>query len=87
MTYVVLPQAVRNVLPDLIVQHAGGGEAHLARQRGGRARTAVPGPPGAERDLQRHADRHGRAVIYFLMLWPVVRLLSRLENRQLTGQR
>jgi polar amino acid transport system permease protein len=23
------------------------------------------------------------AVIYFLMLWPVVRLLSRLENRAL----
>ena len=27
------------------------------------------------------------AVIYFVLLWPVVRLLSRLENRQLTGQR
>jgi polar amino acid transport system permease protein len=26
------------------------------------------------------------AVIYFLILWPVVRLLSRLENRALTGR-
>jgi polar amino acid transport system permease protein len=26
------------------------------------------------------------AVIYFLMLWPVVRLLSRLENRALAGR-
>jgi polar amino acid transport system permease protein len=26
------------------------------------------------------------ALIYFLMLWPVVRLLSRLENRALAGR-
>jgi polar amino acid transport system permease protein len=26
------------------------------------------------------------ALIYFLMLWPVVRLLSRLENRALVGR-
>ncbi len=57
MTYVVLPQAVRNVLPDLISQHAGGGEAHLHRRGGGAAGVAVPGPAGAERDLQRHAHR------------------------------
>jgi polar amino acid transport system permease protein len=25
------------------------------------------------------------AIAYFLMLWPVVRLLSRLENRALAG--
>jgi ABC-type amino acid transport system permease subunit len=45
----VLPQAVRNVLPDL------------------------PSIVVA-------------ALIYFLLLWPVVRLLSRLENRALAGQ-
>jgi polar amino acid transport system permease protein len=27
------------------------------------------------------------AVLYFLLLWPVVRVLSRLENRQLAGRR
>jgi polar amino acid transport system permease protein len=26
------------------------------------------------------------AIIYFLMLWPLVRLLSRLENRALMGR-
>ena len=26
------------------------------------------------------------AVIYFLILWPLVRLLSRLENRALAGR-
>jgi polar amino acid transport system permease protein len=26
------------------------------------------------------------AIIYFLMLWPVVRLLSRLENRALAAR-
>jgi len=26
------------------------------------------------------------AIIYFAMLWPVVRLLSRLENRALAGR-
>ena len=26
------------------------------------------------------------AIIYFLMLWPLVRLLSRLENRALAGR-
>ena len=27
------------------------------------------------------------AVVYFILLWPVVRLLSRLENRQLAWRR
>ena len=27
------------------------------------------------------------AIIYFLLLWPLVRLLSRLENRALAGRR
>ena len=26
------------------------------------------------------------AVVYFLLLWPVVRLLSRLENRAIAGR-
>ena len=41
-------------------QHAGGGEAHLARQRGGDARASVPGAAGAEPDLQPDADRARR---------------------------
>jgi polar amino acid transport system permease protein len=27
------------------------------------------------------------ALIYFILLWPVVRLLSRLENRAIAGRR
>jgi polar amino acid transport system permease protein len=27
------------------------------------------------------------AIIYFILLWPVVRLLSRLENKQLAARR
>jgi polar amino acid transport system permease protein len=27
------------------------------------------------------------AVVYFILLWPVVRLLSRLENKQLAARR
>jgi polar amino acid transport system permease protein len=27
------------------------------------------------------------AVMYFILLWPVVRLLSRLENKQLAARR
>jgi polar amino acid transport system permease protein len=27
------------------------------------------------------------AVVYFILLWPVVRLLSKLENKQLAARR
>jgi len=27
------------------------------------------------------------AIMYFILLWPVVRLLSRLENKQLAARR
>ena len=41
------------------LQHAGSGEAHLARQRRRGARTALPGAAGAEPHLQSDADRDG----------------------------
>jgi len=53
MVNVVLPQA------GFDLEHAGGGEAHLHRLRRRAAGVAVPGAPGAIRDLQRDAD-HGR---------------------------
>ena len=59
MIYVVLPQAVRNVLPDLLSNTLEVVKLTVARQRGRRARAPVPGPPGAERDLQPDADRGG----------------------------
>ena len=46
------------------VEHRGGGEAHLARERGRAAGDAVFGRHGALGDLQFVADRAGRRLIY-----------------------
>ena len=85
MTYVVLPQAVRNVLPDLlsntleVVKLTALGSVVavpelLYQARQAQSLTYSPTPIVVA------------AVIYFLLLWPVVRLLSRLENRALAGR-
>jgi polar amino acid transport system permease protein len=82
MTYVVLPQAVRNVLPDLlsntleVVKLTSLGSVVampelLFQARQAQSLTYNPTPIVLA------------AVIYFVMLWPLVRLLSRLENRAL----
>ena len=85
MLYVVLPQAVRNVLPDLlsntleVVKLTSLGSVVampelLFQARQAQSLTYNPTPIVLA------------AVIYFLMLWPLVRLLSRLENRALAGR-
>src|SRR5919106_6781151 len=82
MLYVVLPQAVRNVLPDLlsntleVVKLTALGSVVampelLFQARQAQSLTYNPTPIVLA------------AVIYFAMLWPLVRLLSRLENRML----
>ena len=82
MLYVVLPQAVRNVLPDLlsntleVVKLTALGSVVampelLFQARQAQSLTYSPTPIVMA------------AVIYFLILWPMVRLLSRLENRAL----
>src|SRR5260221_1062146 len=82
MFYVVLPQAVRNLLPDLlsttleVVKLTSLGSVvampHLLFQpRQAHSLTYKPTPIVVA------------ALIYFVMLWPLVRLLSRLENRSL----
>ena len=82
MIYVVLPQAVRNVLPDLlsntleVVKLTSLGSVVampelLFQARQAQSLTYSPTPIVVA------------AIIYFVMLWPVVRLLSRLENRAL----
>jgi len=86
MTYVVLPQAVRNVLPDLmsntleVVKLTSLGSVVampelLFQARQAQSLTYNPTPIVVA------------AIIYFLLLWPLVRLLSRLENRALAGRR
>jgi polar amino acid transport system permease protein len=82
MLYVVLPQGVRNVLPDLlsntleVVKLTSLGSVVampelLFQARQAQSLTYNPTPIVLA------------AIIYFAMLWPLVRLLSRLENRAL----
>src|SRR5690242_2714842 len=82
MLYVVLPQGVRNVLPDLLsntlevikLTSLGSVVAMpelLFQARQAQSLTYNPTPIVLA------------AIVYFAMLWPLVRLLSRLENRAL----
>ncbi|HEX6530343.1 MAG TPA: amino acid ABC transporter permease [Burkholderiales bacterium] len=82
MIYVVLPQGVRNVLPDLLsntlevikLTSLGSVVAMpelLFQARQAQSLTYNPTPIVLA------------ALIYFVLLWPLVRLLSRLENRVL----
>lgn len=84
-TYVVLPQAVRNVLPDLlsntleVVKLTSLGSVVAVPELLFQARQAQSVTYNATPIVM-------AAVIYFLILWPVVRVLSRLENRALAGR-
>ena len=86
LVWVVLPQAVRNVLPDLLsntlevikLTSLGSVVAMpelLFQARQAQSLTYNPTPIVVA------------ALIYFAMLWPLVRLLSRLENRALMQRR
>jgi len=84
-TYIVLPQAVRNVLPDLlsntleVVKLTSLGSVVAVPELLYQARQAQSVTYNATPIVM-------AAVIYFLILWPLVRLLSRLENRALAGR-
>ena len=86
MRYVVLPQAVRNVLPDLISN-----TLEVVKLTSIASVVALPELLFQARQAQsvtyNATPIMAAAVLYFLILWPVVRLLSRLENRQLAGRR
>jgi len=80
MTWVILPQALRNVLPDLVsntlevvkltsIASAVALPELLYQARQAQSVTYNPSPIVAA------------AAIYFVLLWPVVRLLSRLEHK------
>jgi polar amino acid transport system permease protein len=82
MVWVILPQAVRNVLPDLlsntleVVKLTSLGSVVAVPELLYQARQAQSVTYNATPIVM-------AAVVYFLILWPVVRLLSRLENRAL----
>jgi polar amino acid transport system permease protein len=84
--FVILPQAVRNVLPDLI-----GNTLEVVKLTAIASVVALPELLFQARQAQSITFNATpilvAAVIYFLLLWPFVRVLSRLENRQLAGRR
>ena len=86
MVYIVLPQAIRNVMPDLLSN-----TLEVVKLTALGSVVAVPELLYQARQAQSLTYNPTpivvAAVIYFLMLWPLVRLLSRLENRALAGRR
>ncbi len=80
MVYVVVPQAVRNVLPDLVSN-----TIEVVKLTSLASVVALPEMLYSA-DMARSLTFNSSpivlaAVIYLLMLWPVVRLVSRLEHR------
>jgi polar amino acid transport system permease protein len=84
--FVILPQAVRNVLPDLI-----GNTLEVVKLTSIASVVALPELLFQARQAQSVTFNATpilvAAVAYFVLLWPFVRLLSRLENRQLASRR
>lgn len=85
MAFVVLPQAIRNVSPDLLSN-----TLEVVKLTALGSVVAVPELLYQARQAQSLTYNSTplvvAAIIYFLMLWPVVRLLSRLENRALAAR-
>lgn len=86
MIYIVLPQAVRNVLPDLLSN-----TLEVVKLTSLGSVVAVPELLYQARQAQSLTFNPTpivmAAVVYFLILWPMVRVLSRLENRALAARR
>lgn len=80
LTYVVIPQATRNVLPDLISN-----TLEVVKLTSLASVVALPELLYAARSAQsvtyNPSPIIAAASVYFVLLWPVVRLLSRLEHR------
>jgi len=80
MVYVVLPQAVRNVLPDLVSN-----TVEVVKLTSIASVVALPELLYSA-DMARSMTFNSSpivlaAAIYLVMLWPIVRLISRLERR------
>ena len=86
MAYVVLPQATRNVLPDLI-----GNTLEVVKLTSLASVVALPELLYAARSAQSITYNPSPIVLaaatYFVLLWPGVRLLSRLEHRMVAARR
>lgn len=86
LVWVVLPQALRNVLPDLLSN-----TLEVVKLTSLASVVALPELLFQARQAQsltyNPTPLVAAAIVYFLLLWPVVRLLSRLENRALAARR
>jgi polar amino acid transport system permease protein len=84
MGWVVLPQAVRNVLPDLVSN-----TLEVAKLTSIASVIALHELMFAARSAQQLTFNYTplmlATLIYFVLLWPVVRLLSRLEHRRIAA--
>lgn len=82
LTYVVVPQATRNVLPDLI-----GNSIEVVKLTTLASVVALPELLRVARDAQSLLYNPSpvvlAALIYLALLWPLVRLLSRLEHKNM----
>ena len=84
MTHVILPQAVRNVLPDLISN-----TLEVAKLTSLASVVALPELLYAA-DMARSITYNPSPIVlaaafYLVLLWPLVRLLSRLEHKMLAS--
>ena len=80
LAYVILPQAVRNVLPDLVSN-----TVEVVKLTSIASVVALPELLYSA-DMARSVTFNSSplvlaAAIYLVMLWPIVRLISRLERR------
>ena len=86
LTWIVLPQAVQNVLPDLLSN-----TLEVVKLTSLASVVALPELLFQSRQAQsltyNPSPIVAAAAIYFVMLWPVVRLLSRLEHRARASRR
>jgi polar amino acid transport system permease protein len=85
MTLVVLPQAVRNVLPDLVSN-----TLEVVKLTSIASVVALPELLFQARQAQSLTYNAtpivAAALLYLALLWPFVRLLSRLEHKRLAGR-
>jgi polar amino acid transport system permease protein len=80
MAYVVVPQGTRNVLPDLVSN-----TVELFKQTSIASAVALQellrSAQIAQGLLYNPTPLVAAAIVYFLMFWPFVRLVSRMENK------
>lgn len=85
LAYIVVPQAVRNVLPDLVSN-----TLEVVKLTSLASVVALPELLHAARSAQSVTYNPSpivlAAAVYFVMLWPLVRVLSRLEHRMLAAR-